>query len=442
MNLANENPEKVLSILKTMRITSKGYYTLDELTIKRHSMVLDIMRIFEKQIQIETLDCHQKGYDPISYFLSSAYQNSESTSAKPFKPMWEIVKVLIDPKHEYFKYQDLNSGDISHAFWKPIETKQDFKCRTDKGKYIPYSEGRPLKMDTFFNTIADNNAKSYMGAVVAFNSEKSSKNHVIEVYYCSKYWTKLVPKKLSGGKLHLVPIENTERLPFGGGFTGNPKTQKVEYVLPKEPIMFGVKVESPLFQRLYHGNATSHDPTDFFNRRAIGFPHWTYESYTNVLITLLLMEHEMHHAMIGRYSPVMYNAPDLMEQRDCSYDAITELWKIYLHYYEGNTSQVRPERPINKQFGAEKIDDNVWWNAISNAQGHNAFFGHLTYRSGLFGLAVTTDPLKQSKIYIHQVLGMSISIPSEISDTKMLFDDGGTVVVGYTEDLIKLNLKF
>ena len=140
MNLDNENPEIVLSILKTMRMTSKRYYTLDEMTIKRHSMALDVMRIFDAQIKKEQLDCHQRNFDPISYFLSSAYQDSESTSEKPFKPIWEIIKVLIDPKHEYFKYED-EKGQTQYAFWKTIETEDEFEKEKTKA-YIFHTQNK------------------------------------------------------------------------------------------------------------------------------------------------------------------------------------------------------------------------------------------------------------------------------------------------------------
>ena len=463
MNLANENPDIVLSILKSMRMSSKRYYTLNEMTYTRHAMALDVMRIFDAQIKEEKLNCHLKAYDPISFFLSSAYQDSESTSNKPFKPMWEIIKVIIDPKYGYFKYEDKNS-ETQYAFWKTIETQDEFNKRKTEGKYIPYTEqvydnalkqpalyfrgqqinhgltvqkGKALKMDTFFHTKADNHSKSYMGAVVAFNSEKKFKQHLIEVYYCSKYWTQNVPKRVTKGKIHFDPIQNTRCLPFAGGFTGDPNTGKTYYASVKEPIMFGINLQTPLFQALYNGN--SNDPIDFFNRRKIEFPNWTYQSYTNVLITILLLEHELHHALIGRYSPIMYSAPDLMEDKDREYNAIGDLWKIYMNYYEGKTDPVRPEPPIDKQYGSEKLDENKWWNAVTNDQGHKAFFGHLTYRSGLFGLAVTVDPLKSSKEMVHKILGMNISIPNEISDVKMSpnYDgsDGGFANVDYIQNI-------
>lgn len=459
MNLDNENPEIMLYILKTMRMASKKYYTLDEMTIKRHSMALDVMRIFDRQIKEEQLDCHQRSFDPISYFLSSAYQDSESTSEKPFKPIWEFIKVLIDPKHEYFKYESEN-GEIQYAFWKTIETEDEFNQRKDKGVYIPYTEqiydnplkqpalyfrglkinqgliiqgGRALKMDTFFHTRADNHSKSYMGAVVAFNAEHKIKRHLIEVYYCSKYWTKNVSRRLTNGKKHFDPILNTDTIPFGGGFTGNPKTGKTYYASEEEPIMFGVHLQTPLFKTLYNG--ISNDPSDFFNRRKIEFPQWTYQSYTNILRTILLMEHEMHHALIGRYSPIMYYAPDLMIETDRYYKAIGVLWDIYVHYYNGSTIPVRPELPIDKQYGAEQVDGNVWWNVITNKQGHNAFFGHLTYRSGLLGLAVTTEPYKSSKVLVQRILGISF-VEGQTSDTKKTHYYNGS---DYIQDI---KLKF
>ena len=239
---------------------------------------------------------------------------------------------------------------------------------------------------------------------------------------------------------HFDPILNNHTIPFGGGFTGDPKTGKTYYASVEEPIMFGVHLKTKLFYSLYNGNGN--DPTDFFNRRKIEFPHWTFESYTNVLITILLMEHEMHHALIGRYSPIMYSAPDLMIETDRHYEAIEVLWDIYVHYYNGSTTPVRPELPIDKQYGAEQVDGNTWWNVITNAQGHNAFFGHLSYRSGLFGLAVTAEAFSSSKVLVHKILGMNISIPSKTSDTKMPpnYDGSGAPAnVDYIQDI---KLKF
>ena len=427
----SEHHEMVISMLNTMRILpGPRYYTKEEMTIMRHNMVIEIMGLINKEIveyQINT-----ENYDPLSFLLSTPYINSESTKEGPqFNPILSIIKTLIHPKYSYFKYYDKEG--VKYVFWKYIDEQQAVQRRC-QGRNVPYSEnGKPLKMDTFFIMKPDDYNTSYMGAVVAHNSENivNKQNHTVEVYYVRKYWTSKVQKKYTKeGETVFQPMKNTEILKFEGGYTGDPDTQKVSYAEKSQTEIFGIDVQSKLFQALFNDWKTKSR-----NR------YWTYESYTNILITLLLMEHEIHHALIGRYSPIMQDAPDLLMEKDLYIGGIAEMIQMYEHYYQNglpNDDDTEEEKkkklfreqfPIDSrlQFGAVEVSKDYWFNSLTNNQGHNAFFGHLTFRSGLLGLAVTVGIQKSTKEYKHVFLIREVGVE-----------------VDYIEDIFnnKLKLKF
>lgn len=454
----NEHPHIVASILNNMRMNGKRYYTLKELTYIRHGIALDIMRNIDKEINHLGVDL--KNYDPLSFFMSTAYTSTESVEEKynQFNPILTIIKAIIDPKHEYFKYEHIETNKICHAFWKPIEDEKIYKQKLARGSYMPHTiqrydndfkqpplnyngktvgnglihkEGEILQMDTFFLPVPDVKSKAYMAAVMP-------SKHVMKIYYSIKFWVKLVK-----GKKGFEPIHNNELLIIGGGYSGDPDTKKNVYVEKNEPFLFGINVQSDLFKSFYTG--VSDDVSNPYNRRKIEFPHWTYESYTNILISILLMEHELHHALIDRYSYIMQYATDLLEQQDLDYN-ITEMWNMYMHYYKDNANNIfskpyRKTKEIQNQYGAVKIDENSYWNAFSNTQGHNAFFCHLTYRSHLLGLAVTIDPQRNTQVLINDIMQVKNEEPQEHGGSLMT---SNYTKKAYIEDIFnqKLNLKF
>tara|TARA_E500000331_G_C17238835_1_gene706098 strand:- start:24 stop:1346 length:1323 start_codon:yes stop_codon:yes gene_type:complete len=439
----SEHTDMVISILNSMRILpGPRYYTLEELTFRRHHMVLEIMGLINEEIQKYRIDT--KDYDPLSFLLSTPYTSSESTDeGAQFNPILSIIKTLIHPKYEYFKYHDKEG--VKYVFWKYID-EQEAVLRRCHGRNVPYSEDRkPLKLDTFFSMKPDDVSTSYMGAVVAHNSENivNKKPHMVEVYYVRKYWTSKVQKKYANGTTAFQPMKNTELLKFEGGYTGDPVTQKVSYVEKSQTEIFGIDVQSILFQGLF----------DNWKKES-GDRYWTYESYTNILITLLLMEHELHHALIGRYSPIMQDAPDLLVEEDLKIESIKKMVDMYKHYSQkglpGEKEKAyRIQYPIESgnQYGAVDVPEHGWFNSLTNNLGHNAFFGHLTFRSGLFGLAVTVGHQKSTASWEHTILGLK---PLNNS-SDVYVDDGtdvdmekNTAVVDFIEDIFnnKLKLKF
>ena len=441
----SEHCDIVIPMLNTMRILpGPRYYTPNELTFRRHHMVLEIMGLFNDEIQKYRINT--KDYDPLSFLLSSPYTNSESTDeGAQFNPILSIIKTLINPKYEYFKYHDKEG--VKYAFWTNItkeEAEQRKSVYTDK-------YGNYLKMDTFFLMNPDNSSTSYMGAVSCHNSEDivNKQNHIVEVFYVVKYWAQMVKKKCRGGSnvpVAFEPITKYELLPFEGGYSGDPNSKTSSYEEKGVPKLFGINVQSRQFQDLFNQWSTENQNS-----------YWTYQSYTNILITLLLMEHELHHALIGRYSPIMQDAPDLLLQKDLDINGIPEMINMYEHYLNNglpnndDTEQEKKKKlfreqfPIESgQFGAEKVSEEYGWvNPLTNEQGHNAFFGHLTFRSRLFGIAVTVGHQKSTDSWEHTVLGLkTLNNPSD-GDTDVVMDDN-SAVVDFIEDIFnnKLKLKF
>ena len=463
----NENSEMIKAILDTMHIdkNTNEYYTLEQNTLTRHNIAISVIEQLEKALtelaggvkigdNEIVIECHEKGYDPLSYLLSSAYSKSESTSGKNFNPIFAVINTMIKPEYEYFKYY--LDGKDNYPFWRRNPNKKT-KHANAKGEAI-------FQRDSYIHMVADEDSKNYMGAVITHNTEHSKKpKHLIEVYYSTVFWCQPVTKKECQKRNinypFYDPIPNDKVLNFKGGFTGDSDEKTHQYLGRNQQIIFGVHISTPLYFQYYKS----------WKERNPEYKLWTFQSYKNVLVTILLMEHEMTHALIGRYSTIMDLAPDLLEKEDLFIKGKQDMIRMYEYYLkklkeEGKTldndniKTYRPQKELGEgQFGETNLNQvnmNVpgqvanWYNVFTNTEGHNAFFGHLTYRRGLLGISVTTNALPRTKKARHLVLRFRITnlkptendLPRKKSSVGSS-NNNNTADVDIVEDIYDFNIK-
>ena len=376
-----------MDVIDYLRLDPNGeYYTDDYMTQLRHEIALDIIEQIDSIFTELNLDCHQRNFDPISYLLSDAFTTSIPTQGVNPDPIFIIIKSITHPKHRYWAYKHLTADKTvrdPHLWWRPISFGEA-ALREAEGRTVPTgNDGVPMKRDTYFNMIPDRTSVGYMGAAASHRADKRGKDWVVDIYYSVKFFA----GRIKGTANQFQPLPNDFTFNWSEGYSGNPNEKNTEYLLSGDQKLFGIKIESKDFKLRWESINKREHP-------------WSWASYKNLMASIVLMEHELHHAMIGRYFPtVMDKSTDLLMKTDIASKPVpTEALKqIYLQQMsipepdkptrDGRIKQTRDARKFT--FGRIKLDDGSYHNAFTNVRGHNMWWGHFVYRSGMLGCEIT-----------------------------------------------------
>jgi hypothetical protein len=369
-----------MDVIDYLRLDPNGeYYTADYMTQLRHEIALDIIEEIDSIFTEYNLDCHQRNFDPISYLLSDAFTTSIPTRGVNPDPLFIIIKSITHPKHRYWAYKHLTAEKTvrdPHLWWRPISFGEA-AIREAEGRTVPTgNDGIPMKRDTYFNMIPDRKSVGYMGAAASHRTVSGGKQWVVDIYYSVKFFA----GRIKGTRNQFQPLPNNFTFNWTEGYSGNPNEKNTEYLLSDDQKLFGIKIESKDLKLRWESIDKREHP-------------WSWASYKNLMASIVLMEHELHHAMIGRYFPtVMDKSNDLLLESDIASKPVpTEALKqIYLEQMsKPDPKQTRDGRKFT--FGRIKQEDGTFHNAFTNTLGHNMWWGHFVYRSGMLGCEITIN---------------------------------------------------
>lgn len=369
-----------MDVIDYLRLDPNGeYYTEEYMTKLRHEIALDIIEEIDSIFTELNLDCHKRNFDPISYLLSDAFTTSIPTQGVNPDPLFIIIKTITHPKHRYWAYKHLTAEKTvrdPHLWWRPISFGEA-AVREAEGRTVPTgSDGIPMKRDTYFNMIPDRTSVGYMGAAASHRADKRGKDWVVDIYYCVKFFS----GRIKGTRNQFQPLPNSFTFNWSEGYSGDPNSKNTEYLLSDKQKLFGIEIDSEDFKLRWESINKREHP-------------WSWASYKNLMASIVLMEHELHHAMIGRYFPtVMDKTTDLLIESDTASKPVpTEALKqIYLQQMsKPDPKQTRDGRKFI--FGRVKLEDKSFHNAFTNVNGHNMWWGHFVWRSGMLGCEITIN---------------------------------------------------
>jgi hypothetical protein len=363
-----------LDVISSLRLGPGGLYLgKDVMTQLRHRIAMDVILMINDYLAEMKSNCHEEKLDPVSYLMSDAHVNSIPTEGKNLDPFWAIISILTHPYHNYWRYYNAKNEEC-HLWWKEIDYLEKANRKVE-GKEVVEKGGKAYKRDSYFLMKPDKRSTGYMGAAAAHATVEDLKSdHIIEIYYSVKYFA----RRERGTDFEFGPFKNDWIYNWAGGYGGNPNEKKTTYVNPKDHELFGIEI------------------INFFDLWTASGTNWSWPSYQNLMCCILLMEHELHHAMIGRYFPVMYSIEDLLMKKDID-GAGPAVETLKQRYLEQHTALKRNEKTTRRKstWGQVQLGNGRVHNPLSNINGHNMWFGMFTYRSGLLGCEVTIEATKK-----------------------------------------------
>lgn len=362
-----------LDVISSLRLGPNGRYLGREaMTQLRHQIAMDVILNINTYLTEMKSNCHEEKLDPISYLMSDAHVNSIPTEGKNLDPFWAIISTLTHPYHNYWRYYNAKNEEC-HLWWREIDDLEKVNRKVE-GKEVVEKGGKAYKRDSYFLMKPDRRSTSYMGAAAAHRPvEDLESDHLIEIYYSVKYFA----RREAGTDFVFGPFKNDWIYNWAGGYSGDPNAKESSYVDRKEHKLFGIDIMS--FKDLWAKSGTN----------------WSWPSYQNLICCILLMEHELHHAMIGRYFPVMYNIEDLLMKKDIPALG-PKVETLKERYLEQHTALAEGKKTSRKRstWGEVDLGGGRTHNPLSNVNGHNMWFGIFTWRSGLLGCEVTIEATK------------------------------------------------